>query len=754
MSTVCEQRERPGGHSRAGSIVQPGQNCWRVERAERFYCIQDAADHFRLVRQAILQARDTVFILGWDIQATLDLLPDGAPSEDHSDNADKADDADAAPTRLNELLKWVVRRRPRLRCYVLIWDHAALYTIERDPFTRWRLGWRMPRQVRFTFDDHHPIGASHHQKLVVVDDELAFSGGIDLTGHRWDTPAHRVDEPARVNANGTPYEPYHDVQAMVDGAAAASLGALVRDRWRALGEKTRPQRAPRASRGSSDPHDLWPDGIEPDLTDVDVAIARTMPASERDPEIRECERLFLDSIAAAERSIYIESQYFSNDMLGQALAARLREPDGPEVIAVIPKECTGWLEQQTMGALRDEVLQHLVAADPHRRLRLVYPEASRARGVSTFVHSKVMIVDDRLVRIGSANLSRRSMGVDSECDLAVEAGDDRRHRAGVQRIRDRLIGEHLGMSAEAVAAEVARLGSLRALVDARADADRTLLPIDTSHPVDPPNEVLAAVADPERPIGTEVAAGAGMSEVIPPLDARADRGSIRLWLPAIAIGVALLALFRLLGNAEGAASVASALTGAPRMPSVFLTGVAAFLLAQVALIPLEVIVVLSGIILGGMTGGVVAIAGACIAAVAGYVAGRAIGTARLSSWMSRRAYRSARQLGARGIMGVAVLRMTSIASAGSVSLICGAAKAPFASYLMGSILGLLPVVIVLSGIGSLIRSALLSPAWSHTFLAVAGVLAVCVLAFGVRSLLLMRQFLPSERRYRERAEFG
>ncbi len=61
---------------RALAIVRPGQNCWRVERAERFYCIQDAADHFRLVRQAILQARDTVFILGWDIQATLDLLPD------------------------------------------------------------------------------------------------------------------------------------------------------------------------------------------------------------------------------------------------------------------------------------------------------------------------------------------------------------------------------------------------------------------------------------------------------------------------------------------------------------------------------------------------------------------------------------------------------------------------------------------------------------------------------------------------------
>ncbi len=146
--------------------------------------------------------------------------------------------------RLNELLKWAVRRRPHLRCYVLVWDHAALYTIERDPFTRRRLGWRMPRQVRFRFDDQHPLGASHHQKIVVVDDELALCGGIDLTGHRWDTPAHRVDEPARINANGTPYEPYHEVQAMVDGAAAASLGALARGSLAGAGRRsTRARRA-------------------------------------------------------------------------------------------------------------------------------------------------------------------------------------------------------------------------------------------------------------------------------------------------------------------------------------------------------------------------------------------------------------------------------------------------------------------------------------------------------------------------------
>ncbi len=110
-----------------------------------------------------------------------------------------------------------------------------------------------------------------------------------------------------------------------------------------------------------------------------------------------------------------------------------------------------------------------------------------------------MIADDRFVRIGSANFSRRSMGVDSECDLAIDAGSDPAHRAGVRRIRDRLIGEHLGVSADAVTNELGRVGSLRALVDAHAHADRTLCRVDLGGPAEPPSEVLKAAADPEEP---------------------------------------------------------------------------------------------------------------------------------------------------------------------------------------------------------------------------------------------------------------
>src|SRR6185503_1884968 len=146
-----------------------------------------------------------------------------------------------------------------------------------DPWSRWRLGWRTHRHVHFGFDNRHPVGGSHHQKIVVVDDSLAFCGGIDLTSHRWDTSAHRVEEPARTSF-GEPYSPYHEVQAMVSGPAATSLGVLVRDRWRALGNEPMPPVQP-------SPHTLWPRDVTADLTEVDVSIVRTVPESDTQPTV-------------------------------------------------------------------------------------------------------------------------------------------------------------------------------------------------------------------------------------------------------------------------------------------------------------------------------------------------------------------------------------------------------------------------------------------------------------------------------------
>jgi phosphatidylserine/phosphatidylglycerophosphate/cardiolipin synthase-like enzyme/uncharacterized membrane protein YdjX (TVP38/TMEM64 family) len=668
----------------------------------------------------LLSARKSVFSLGWDITASIDLDP-GAPAGD-------------APTRLDHLLAYVARRRRDLRCYILTWDYGAVYTLERDPLTRWRLGWRMPRGVRFRFDDRHPVGGCHHQKIVVIDDELAFCGGIDLTGHRWDTSAHRVDEPSRINAIGVAYEPYHEVQAMVAGPAAAGLGELARDRWRALGS----ERMPRLERSAEN---LWPADVVPDLTDVDVAIARTMPASELQPGIRECEALFLDSIAAATRTIYIENQYFTNDVLAGALAARLREADGPEVIVISPKECQGWLEKATMGTFRDGAFRQLMAADAHKRLRLVYPAASRARNVPTFVHSKVMIVDDVLVRIGSANFSHRSMGMDTECDLAVDASGIAHARPGVSRVRDRLLGEHLGLAAEDVARGIARGGSIGALIDAHAHADRTLVPIDVPGQATAASAALRAAADPDEP----VAFGSAVHSMVPAVDAASVRSPLRLWiLPGVVLAAAA-------GVAWGSSRTLGSISFTPESAWI---GITAFLLAGLFLVPLELLAIAAGVLFGASRGGVVALAGSLAAAVIGYLAGRAIGAEGLTRWVSPRSFRSVRQLGARGIGGVIVLRLASVASAGSIHLLCGAGGVRFATFMTGTAIALVPVVAALSGVGGLLRRTLLDPSLSNGLATIGASVLLLAVASGMRTFLLLRQFAPAISSHRGRAEFG
>jgi phosphatidylserine/phosphatidylglycerophosphate/cardiolipin synthase-like enzyme/uncharacterized membrane protein YdjX (TVP38/TMEM64 family) len=700
-------------------IARPGRNCWRVERASRFYCIQDAADYFGLVRQALLNARETIFILGWDIAAQTDLRPQGRPQD--------------APRRLHELLACVSRRRPALRCYILTWDYGVLHTLERDPFTRWRLRWGMPRGVRFEYDDHHPAGGCHHQKVVVVDDHLAFCGSVDLTGHRWDTSAHRLEEPARKNAIGAAYGPYHEVQAMAMGPVAAALGVLARDRWRAVGRDRLPPVG-----GSTD--DLWPPDIAPDLENVDVAISQTMPASESQPAIRDCEALFLDSFARANRTIYIESQYFTSEKLGAALAARLEEPDGPEIVVVTPKECDGWLEKTTMGRLRESSFGQLTAADRHNRLRLVYPVASRSRAVATFVHSKVTIVDDVLLRIGSANYSQRSMGIDTECDLTVVAGSNPQAGAGISRVRNRLIGEHLGLSPEAAAAGIEQSGSLRALIDARQSAERTLVLFELSPAASPP-AILRDAVDPDEP----VAFSASVESLLPAVDAPTEGSVLRTWIPPAVVLVAA---------AAEAWRSAYPFAAVPGDASTLWIGTALFAVAGLVLIPLELLAIAAGVGFGGQQGAIIAIVGSLAAAAIGYVAGRAVGARRLSDWISAPSYRSVRQLTGHGVRRIVTLRLANVASAASVNLLCGASRVRLAPYIAGTLIAVPPMMAALGAFGGLVRRAVLDPTLSNGAAVAGTALLLTGSVVALRAFLVIRHLAPVVSRHRDRAEFG
>jgi uncharacterized membrane protein YdjX (TVP38/TMEM64 family) len=374
---------------------------------------------------------------------------------------------------------------------------------------------------------------------------------------------------------------------------------------------------------------------------------------------------------------------------------------------------------------------------------MVFPMASRARDLPTFVHAKVLIVDDVLVRIGSANTNHRSMGVDTECDVAIEAGDDI-SRAGVRGIRSRLLGEHFGLPPEMVDAELDRAGSLRALIDARADEEHTLVPFDPPGPEGPePSDAVRNTIDPDEPVA--------------PFDPAAGRPPVRVWIGRCALVIVIVVAAAIASDGFRWAtfrSVHQTLDAIRAAPLAGVLAVGVFLVATFLMLPLEILIVGAGVIFGALRGGTLALVGSFAAAIIGYAAGRAIGPAAIGRWMSRRSYRSGRQVARRGVAGVAVLRLTSVASAGAIHLLCGADAVPFGQYVAGTVIGLGPAIPALCGFGALVGRTLLQPTIANAAITLGAGLVLAVLALGLRTVLLLRQFSPSLYRHRERAEFG
>ena len=148
--------------------------------------------------------------------------------------------------------------------------------------------------------------------------------------------------------------------------------------------------------------------------------------------------------------------------IGDALAARLQRKDGPEIIMVLPQETSEWLEQVSMAVLRSRLLKRLRAADGFGRLHIYYP-VIEDENVQVRVHSKVCFIDDRLLRAGSANLNNRSMGLDTECDLAVEAKEPATENS-IAYLRNRLLAEHLGVFARVAQEHSAERSLVKAMV--------------------------------------------------------------------------------------------------------------------------------------------------------------------------------------------------------------------------------------------------------------------------------------------------
>ena len=364
--------------------------------------LNDAAEYFAALRDVLLRAERQVYIVGWDIHSETDLVGPSGRAED------------GLPVKLGAFLKALLQSKPALHINILTWDFAALYASEREWNSAKKFTSGCDGRLRFCLDACLPLGSAQHQKIVVVDNAIAFVGGLDLTIRRWDTSEHRLDHPLRRDPDGKPYPPFHDVQCMVEGPAAAALGEIATARWTAAGCTSEPF-LPVAG-------DHWPASVPAQAQAITAGIARTEPKTETGEEIDEVARLFEASINAANRFIYIENQFTSANEIARSLARRMVDVPALRVLIVTPKAHSSWFESQAMQGGRGGFLDPFVAAGVTDRLRILYPSvADEKSSAAVMVHSKVMIVDDGFLRVGSANINNRSMGADTECDLAFEA---------------------------------------------------------------------------------------------------------------------------------------------------------------------------------------------------------------------------------------------------------------------------------------------------------------------------------------------
>ncbi|MCR5872158.1 MULTISPECIES: phospholipase D-like domain-containing protein [unclassified Sphingomonas] len=434
-------------------LLEPGRNCWRAAQATRLSVIVDAEDYFRVARTAMLQAKKQLLLIGWDFDARILLTHDDPP--EHPE----------APREVGAFISWITRRNPDLEVHILRWDVGALTSLFRGKTLQTLVAWKLAKRIHLKLDSTHPPGASHHQKIVVIDDCLAFCGGIDMTLGRWDTRGHADGDPGRTDPGGDRYMPWHDATTAIQGPAATMLGDLCRERWHRAGGH-------RLKRPDVE-QECWPDRLTPDFTDIRAAIARTQPELNGEAPVQEIEKLYLDLIGSARRFVYAESQYFASRAIAEAIAKRLAEPDGPEFVIVNPRRADGWLEQTAMDTARARLFQALKQRDPHDRLRLYHPY-TRA-GDPIYVHAKVLVVDDRFLRVGSSNFNNRSLGLDTECDVAL-ASRTPEEAGRIAAIRDGLLAEHLGTDSLSVAKAIEDGGSLIAAVEALRGTGRSMRP--------------------------------------------------------------------------------------------------------------------------------------------------------------------------------------------------------------------------------------------------------------------------------------
>jgi phosphatidylserine/phosphatidylglycerophosphate/cardiolipin synthase-like enzyme/uncharacterized membrane protein YdjX (TVP38/TMEM64 family) len=693
---------------KAEKIIRPGRNCYRIAQADRVDLLIDAAAYYRALYHAVTQAQERLVFLGWQFDSRVSLL--------RGDEADRARD----PVQFLPLLQKVTEARPHLQVYLLAWDHSIVFAPEREWFQSYRFQQATSDQIHFVFDHFHPAGGSHHQKIVLIDGIVGFCGGLDICGDRWDTPQHRRENPLRKNEDGTPYSLFHDVQIAVQGEAVSVLEEIFLDRWgAATGEHLSPVRPDRTHRFDL-PHTLR-------LSGGSVSISRTLPVGTcgRTTPVQEIAHFYDDAIASAERLILIENQYFTSRRVFEALHKRISDTSRPgiEVIVILPQAAQNWKEELAIGFEQRRMLQRLDAAAkanhcPLGIYTLIKTGKSLLPPTPIYVHSKVLIIDDRILSIGSANTSNRSLGLDTECNINIEAEEGHRRRE-IALACYTLLGEHLEQSAKAVESLIQQKGGWVAALDRVSGRSGRLHKLNDTYPETWIDQVLpdGICFDPESPLSPEDLFEKLFSPLPPSVQeeaaleekeqadrqrsATASSGSktkpflrgIPLFLLPL-IGVLLYFFLEKKGIDLRAwmACLDEARASHWTIP-IFIMGT---VVASILSFPLIFFLILGGVLFGAYWGTLLNWTAALTGATVSYFLGLYLGRPLFRRFGQRKAPAVAEWIKQKGFWAILILRVIGVFPFTVVNFIAGASKIRLSYYLLATALGMLPGTFLIS----------------------------------------------------------
>lgn len=463
------------------------RNCWTVSTVCSTGILVDGHDYYRAFYHAARSARRSLLISGWQFDSETRLLRGHDRGEAEED------------IRFIEFLNELCEGNPDLEIYLLAWDFSLLFMLEREWLQEWIFNWTTNERIRFRFERTHPLGASQHQKFVVIDGSVAFMGGMDICAGRWDTRHHHADHPDRVTPDGERYGPYHEVQTYHTGPVARELAALFKVRWQLATSEPLILHEPL----DSDAVPLVGIDYGIALPPGEVALSRTQATtlSGMQPSVTEIKQLYLDAVTAAERLIYIENQYFSSWSVSRALIERMEDPSRPklQIIIILPRRPQDFMEEIAVGVTQAKTLLGLkeTARRTGHAVGIYYPVSAPGgdEGRPIYVHSKLLIVDDRFLTVGSANTTNRSMGLDVELNASWEARSlaDYDLIRSLRRVRLSLLAELSGLSAAALH----RRRDLVGFLDSRADLPEGRLRCHTLETMFDDNQWL-------KPLKTEV----------------------------------------------------------------------------------------------------------------------------------------------------------------------------------------------------------------------------------------------------------